>query len=234
MMNWLLWKEYRQNRLAFFSALTFMSVPHLVVLYLIGKDLYRGVHDPSTRWLEMFVVSTLFSLIVSQASIAVIGGNAFAGERADRSAEFLASLPISRGASLVSKLLLSLILIVAIWLPCLSLMEWLLSQCKIINGPGCDELWRMVGYTAVTAMMFFGVSWCLSSFLTSPMTAVLGGLIAPAILWFGILYIGYLTGNMEEPRFYDFAEVLYGRICLLSAPIPFVVGTWYYLRRIEP
>ena len=95
-MNWLLWKEYRNNQLAVYTARIFMLVPHLIVLYAIGRDAYRGLYDLPQRWMELFAISTVFSLLVSQLSIAILAGNIFAGERADRSADFLASLPISR------------------------------------------------------------------------------------------------------------------------------------------
>ena len=46
--------------------------------------------------------------MISQLSIALIGGNAISGERVDRSAEFLYSLPIARRKLLASKLLFAL------------------------------------------------------------------------------------------------------------------------------
>ena len=124
-----------------------------------------------------------------------------------------------------------------IWLTSLLLMKCLLSRFEFIGGPTHDVLWRIAGYTAVTTTAFFCVAWCLSSFLASPMSAVLGGLLAPAILWGVILFGGYLSGQLDDPRgdyFQDFAASLYCKICLISAPIFFVVGTWYYLRRVEP
>ena len=49
--------------------------------------------------------------------LALLGGNSIAGERVDRSAEFLAYLPVSRGRILASKLLVALAAVPLIWLP---------------------------------------------------------------------------------------------------------------------
>ena len=70
-------------------------------------------------------MSSIYSLIISQLAIALIGGNAIAGERADRSAEFLCSLPITRKRILASKLLISLAIILVIWLTDTMLLMYL-------------------------------------------------------------------------------------------------------------
>ena len=114
-MNWLFWKDYRENRLVVFTALFLLLTPHLFALYAGCEVSVRGGADLRRLWVEVFSASSMFSLVISQLAVALIGGNAIAGERADRSAEFLASLPITRKKILGSKLLLSLAIVGVIW-----------------------------------------------------------------------------------------------------------------------
>jgi ABC-type transport system involved in multi-copper enzyme maturation permease subunit len=237
MMNWLLWKDYRQNRLVILAALIFLLAPHLFALFAVCWDINRECVCPREWVVHYFTNSTIFGLMVSQFVVAIVAGNAFAGERADRSAEFLSSLPISRIRIVLSKLLFSLMMIGAIWLTSLVLLECLLPFMRGAEvTQHYDDLWRMIGYTAVTAIVFFCVAWCLSSFLTSTTFAVLGGLWTPAILWFGILFAGYLLGyTLQTDEFYEkIAAFWYCTVCLILAPLCFAGGTWYYLRRVEP
>ena len=228
-MNWLLWKDYRNNRLVVFAALFFLLAPHLVALYACCREVMRG--NCGTRlWIGNFATSSIFSLIISQLLIALIAGNAIAGERADRSAEFLASLPITRKKILASKLLLSLAIVAVIWLTDASALMWLLSLLPKATEPFPE----MLGLIAVTAAVFFSVGWCLSSFLASPTFAVAGALLTPLLLGGALLYGGLLFQCIEEPWYGDFIEVSYCAICLVLAPVCFGVGTWYYLRRVEP
>jgi len=113
-MKWLLWKDYRNNRMVVIAALVFLLAPYLGALIVSCLQVFRW-HEDSQVWGENFAGASVLSLIVSQLSIALIGGNAIAGERVDRSAEFQASLPISRKTILCSKLLLALAIVVVIW-----------------------------------------------------------------------------------------------------------------------
>ena len=103
-MKWLIWKDYRLNRLIFITALAFLVGPHLLAAILI----WYGAEPPNARGL-FFAGSTLYSLAFLQLAFALLGGNSIAGERMDRSAEFLAYLPVSRGRILASKLLVALV-----------------------------------------------------------------------------------------------------------------------------
>ena len=114
-MKWLLWKDYRHNRLVVFAGLFFLLAPYLVGLYAACRQRScEAAHPDDGKRLSPAVAS--YSLVISQMTVALIGGNAIAGERVDRSAEFLASLPITRRKILASKLLLSLAITAAIWL----------------------------------------------------------------------------------------------------------------------
>jgi ABC-type transport system involved in multi-copper enzyme maturation permease subunit len=236
-MNWLFWKDYRENRLVVFATAGFLLVPHLFVLYALCEDSIHGGANSRT-WIDGFGASSMFSLFISQLAIALIGGNAIAGERADRSAEFLASLPIPRNRIVTSKLLLSLAIIGVIWLMDGPALLYLTAHgAQPIPRP--DEILWVLGGTAIVAMMFFGVSWLLSSFLSSPTFSVVGGLLTPALLWAGILFACYLFHVEGDYNRWLEDHVLaivfsYFGLCLALAPVCFVAGTWYYLRRVEP
>lgn len=229
-MKWLLWKDYRQNRLVVIAALCFLLVPHLLALCFSWTG--ASYASPTrSRWVENFTASSLYGFCIAQVVIALIGGNVIAGERVDRSAEFLASLPIARRRILVSKLLLALAIIAVIWLTdglalCYA-MELLYQHHGVDQGAAIE----FFANAAITAMTFFCVAWCLSAFLSSAVIAVCGGLVAPLIAVSGPMFIAHLLGSPMQ----DFEpESWFLGICLTVSPICFVVGTWHYLRRVEP
>src|SRR5208282_1173833 len=115
-MKWLLWKDFRVNRVVFIAALVLLIIPHALVAILI----WRAVKQPDPAGL--FGPSSFYSLGLLQLVFALLGGNSIAGERFDRSAEFLAYLPVSRGRILASKLLVSLAAVPLVWLPNLAVL----------------------------------------------------------------------------------------------------------------
>jgi ABC-type transport system involved in multi-copper enzyme maturation permease subunit len=221
-MTWLLWKEYRLNRPIVFVMLFLMILPHLVVIYMALRYAHRGV-----TWLEGLPVASFYSFLLSQVALALIGGNAIAGERADRSAEFQAYLPLTRGKILAGKLLLALAIAAVIWLTNPPIL-WSLVQERNYGPP---ELLRAFCNTAITGLTFFCVAWLFSSFLASPTFSVCAGLIAPLLVVSGLAYIAYL---LDIPPPDNLIEASYRSICLVTAPVCFAVGTWLYLRRVEP
>ena len=161
----------------------------------------------------------------------MIGGNAFAGERLDRSAEFLFSLPIARTKLLASKLLLALGIAAAPWL-----VNFLILCCvgreppSGFMEPGDERVYGAFTDTAITVMAIFGVAWFVSSFIGSPAYAACLGLLAPLIVLLAIESAPVLLDlriPLESERWYR-------GICLLLGPLCFALGTGHYLRRVEP
>ena len=229
-MRWLLWKDYRHNRLIVFAGLFFLLVPHLVALCATCHAKVYGPPVPS-RWKMNFSVSSAYSLAICQLAVALIGGNAIAGERVDRSAEFLASLPITRRRLLVSKLLVALAITAILWLNA-PLLLYLVTTSEF--SPNEIDFERGLINIAVTGLTFFSVGWFFSAFLASPTFAVVGALAVPLVVILGLDYGDYLFEWHLNDRNIELLELLYRTICLTLAPVCFAVGTWHYLRRVEP
>jgi ABC-type transport system involved in multi-copper enzyme maturation permease subunit len=228
-MRWLLWKDYRHNRVVVIAGLCFLLVPHLIGAYATFRGDPKG-SPLESRWRANLAISCLYSIFASQVAIALIGGNAIAGERSDHSAEFLFSLPISRTRLLISKLWLSLAIAGVIWLANAPILAYV-ARSSFLFRRDIPDVAELLINTAITGLVFFSVAWLLSSLISSPAMAVCGGLIAPALIGLGFTFLDYLS-IVSIPH--SLFEPLYRTICLAIAPPCFVVGTWYYLRRVEP
>jgi ABC-type transport system involved in multi-copper enzyme maturation permease subunit len=246
-MKWLLWKDYRHNRLIVLAGLFMLLAPYLIGVCVGGVQRWIsfGTNDngqprylKATEWAVILGGASLYSLVISQLTIALMGGNAIAGERVDRSAEFLYSLPIPRKKLLASKLLLVLLITASIWLTDAPLMTWMLRITTTPeNLPRYGDLAIIWANFAITGLTFFCVAWFLSSYIASPALAVCGGLITPWLVLSGIALVNWLLMRSEllNPRYFALTwELSYGSVCLTLAPLCFAVGTWHYLRRVEP
>jgi len=235
-MKWLLWKDYRHNRLAVYTTLFLVFVPHLFALYLAWYEPGNRPGFEVSQRAMYFVGSSMYSLVISQLAIALIGGNAIAGERIDRSAEFLTSLPLTRIKILASKLLLALAIAAVIWIT--NLVIFGIARALVNPAfPGGSILpgapWTLF-YTAIIGLLIFSFAWLFSSFLTSPTFSVGVGLAAPMILWSIFGYICYLFKLPEMPvsKIVFFSTIIIFHIVL--SLVCFSTGTWIYLRRVEP
>jgi ABC-type transport system involved in multi-copper enzyme maturation permease subunit len=234
-MRWLLWKDFRVNRLVFIVALVLLVVPHSLAVLALSWTVFSGVlrHD----WPMIFLLSGSWSLALLQLTLALMGGNSIAGERIDRSAEFFAYMPVSRVRAVTSKILVASTLLPLIWLPNVLIMAISAGgvpssmQLKIGAGP-----W--LGTVAITGLTFFCVAWLFSSMLESPTFSVCAGLIAPFLVWMGILWTVYLLGLDHAPFEVEVNEATlllwYWGLSLAISAASFASGTFYYLRRVEP
>jgi len=111
-MTWLLWKDYRHNRLIVFAGIILLLLPYVFGFWMVLNS--EASRHPG-GWAFVIAVASLYSLGLGQVTLTLFGGNAIAGERVDRSAEFLACLPITRRKILASKLLLALMITAVIW-----------------------------------------------------------------------------------------------------------------------
>jgi ABC-type transport system involved in multi-copper enzyme maturation permease subunit len=229
-MRWLLWKEYRANRVIAFALFGLLIVPHLVALCVTWFD------RPPWEWRLGLLDAGAFSLFALQLVPALIGANIIAGERADRSVEFQVYLPLSRRKILAGKLLLVLILAAAIWLINPPLMYWLARNDLASGRLSLKEALTVGGNLAVTGLTFFCVAWFFSSFLSSPVFSFAAGLLAPALvaggMWitFQAYHYGYGMFPGNEMTFQTWYRIL----CIALSALCFAAGTWLYFRRVEP
>jgi len=231
-MKWLLWKEYRIHRLILIVAAVLLVVPHLVALILvwfrigIGPGSW-GQADGGPLLATNLVGSAFQSVMGSQFAMALLGGNAIAGERVDRSAEFLAYLPVSRVRIVLSKLILPLATAAVILVPNLIIMA--LAGAALPEDLRRGAAWYAPCGPALVGIMFFSIGWLLSSMLESPVFAILGGLVTP---WLILAAFGLFAEVSGFPK--NIMALSYLGTCILLTPACFVAGTWYYLRRVEP
>jgi ABC-type transport system involved in multi-copper enzyme maturation permease subunit len=236
-MNWLLWKDYRHNRLIVFTALTLLLAPYLiaVVMMCVASCLQAVTHNVEMlnwrpQWHEAIAVAAIYSLSISQLSMALIGGNAISGERVDRSSQFLYSLPITRRRLLASKLLLALIVAAVVWLVSLAVFLLLLAVAPATKLPedAFTQALTSAAYIATTGLTFFCVAWCLSSFVAHPAFDMCGGVLVPLAVSSGFAVVC----DMRTQR--ELIGNCYLITCLVLSAVCFGIGAWHYLRRIEP
>ena len=223
-MTWLLWREYRLNRPILLMGVFLLLAPNLTVLiWWASKRLMSGapVSDSDMR----FGAAAIYGIALSQLTFAFLGGNAFAGERADRSAEFVAYLPVSRKRRLAAKACLALIAAACIWgvfLP-LQLSEWF----RLLNEKSPDT----VGFFVITGLAIFGVAWLVSSFQSSPTFAVAGGLLTPVVIVTSLIAV---DSWLDLPSTQRFAKLGYAIVCPIVGSAGLAIASWLFLRRVEP
>lgn len=231
-MKSLLWKDYRVNLLVLVFGAVMLALPFLTGLV---RALYAQYHEGQANWWQgdVWVIISLNSLGLSLLTIALLGGNAIAGERIDRSAEFLAYLPPSRGRVLVSKIILAGSAVAVIWgvnlLVLYGVAPHLRGGNDMAQSLSTGELKYTLPGLASTAALLFGAAWLGSARLDSPAIAAGLGIFAP-VLVAGVL--GAINYYFQPPGFRF--GLWYVTACTALGCVTFVTGTVYYLRRIEP
>lgn len=207
-MNWLLWREYRLNRW-----ILIMCAAAIVLSFVIGFLVVSFKIDE-----ELNEVRAALVLVSSFLTVALLAGNAFAGEQADRSTEFIDYLPLERSRRLASKLLLhSIVLGVLVGVNAL-IVRQLFTIEEFVGG-------------VAFALAVYGVNWLFSSIQSSPVLATISGFAALGLtgLAAGLLEESKMIANLPAWMNWTFAAIG----CLLPIAC-FSLGTWNYLRRTTP
>ncbi len=215
-MNWLLWKEYRLQRLVLVVGLLLLVLPY-------SYPLLATVFEEPT--LGAWQAVPVFSLICSILTLSLLGGNAIASERFDRSAEFQAYQPVSRRTIVLSKLAFPLTTMIVVWGA--NLGAFLLANRWTTTLH--LEPFLGLGLFALAGLCAFGVAWLVSSLQNSPTFAAAAGILAPSALASCISFLSWLTPIEEIHAVIGFAlsATLLGLLGLIG-------GVSYYLRRVEP
>jgi ABC-type transport system involved in multi-copper enzyme maturation permease subunit len=227
-MKSLLWKDCRLNALVLaFGVATWLG-PYLVgaLRILLGGGPRVAI---GLRWAFMLEPASVISLEASLIPLLLLGANAIARERSDRSAEFLAYLPSTRARILASKAAVPLAFASLVWatgLLAIFVLMPALGGEKVGLPPG------LAGAVATASTVLFGTVWLGSSFADTPLTAVGFSMGLSLLLGLAMQASNYLLGwtgpgNAIGPYWSAGSAVIVGISC-------FVAGSWLYLRRIEP
>jgi len=229
-MKSLLWKDYRINRLLLIFGFVVCVGPWVIA---IARNQYLDwryglvILDP-----EFWATTASFSLGFSVATFAMLGGNAIAAERADRSAEFLAYLPVSRWTILASKSILALSTGAAIWL--VNLVAVLIAAPRVaVAMSAADvaanaEIRQVFGVLAAMSVLLLGAGWFWSAVLNSHGLATGMSFFVLVVVAMGLVGLGFGCGlrNLFENWFVS--------VCVAVGSGGYIVGCVYYLHRLEP
>lgn len=217
-MKWLLWREYRQNRPILVTGGVLILLPYFLAVVLQYDSL-----DLSGVW----VLITISGYV----TIALLAGNAMAGERADRSAEFIAYLPLGRLRVVASKLLLFLITFAIIC----GFTAWVAEQVTLpVEMAHHIDLRGFV----IAMLIIYGVGWMFTSFLSSPTYATLLAFCSLILVSAGVVivtnYLGVPITDMADKEAHESAIRWSAMTGLPLAVTCFSIGTWNSFRRREP
>jgi hypothetical protein len=238
-MKALFWKDVRFNSQILWFGFILLVAPYAIgALWILFDRWPGGPPLPAhVRWVRMLYGASYFALGAAQLTLVLLGGYTIAGERVDRSAEFVAGLPVSRAKILVSKALVGLLVVVVVWglnLAVAGLLRWV-AEPALADTTITPSL-RAVAPLLTGGLFVFGVSWMVSCFLESPTFAVGAGIGAPFLFWLGIFLTDYLWPWL--PRHHQTAEqMVFVIYCIAGAvlgPLCFFIGSLYYLHRVEP
>jgi len=230
-MRSLLWKDYRINRLLLIFGLVVCVGPWIIA---IARYFQLTIRGEGVWWgPEPWVSTSSISLGLSMFTFAMLGGNAIAAERADRSAEFLAYLPVSRWSILAGKSLIALTPAVAIWMVNLAFLFWVaprlaegVSAAEMVRRPEVHEFFDVFGPVSV---LLFGAGWFWSAVLHSHGLATGMSFFTLAVVVFGMIGIEYGLGVDGF-----FTNQSLAIVFLIAGIGGYVAGCLTYVHRLEP
>jgi ABC-type transport system involved in multi-copper enzyme maturation permease subunit len=236
-----------------FESLPLVSSPK-ILRTLLAKDwrLYRvpvlgfivvslacyvlGIVGTIYRWSELggprdsFFSAAVIAANISALLASVFGGVAVAGERGDRTADFMAMLPVARRQIICSKWLVSFFVVLTVGT--INGIVALLMQMpdrryapleRAANDAGAVALW------AGCMTCFFGTAWLLS---TSIKSAAISACISMGTTASLAAFISICAGIGPHP---DWAVQCTTAVTLEIVGLSsLVAGTLYYMRRIAP
>ncbi|HUG92410.1 MAG TPA: ABC transporter permease subunit [Planctomycetaceae bacterium] len=231
-MRALLWKDYRANQPVLFVGAVLLVAPYLVVVgwHWSTADL---LPTRAADWAQSLFTAAHASLIASQLTIVLLAGNVIAGERRDRSAEFLAYLPPSRPAILASKSILCAATVIVIWGVSLVIVGLVVPglDADVVSGSNREKLLDFVAMVAALGAALFGGAWLGSSMLESPTYSTAIGFFSVVLVLFLLNTCHHMTGWPDyDEAFVHWLRLLYAGVGAAG----FVVGWTSYVRRVEP
>lgn len=230
MLRALLWKDLRVSRLPLLAGVVLLIAPY----FLAGVTAMGAPVGPSggdgVMWSGVVVLGSMYSMAFSQLTLAILAGNLIAGERVDRSAEFLGYLPPSRSRILLSKSLVllgaSVIIIgtnVVGWLTGMSMLPIPASGTETMTLGGLLKI-AFIGLGAA------GVGWAASAKMEATGPPVLLAISTPMVVY-GAFFGTYMAFDWSIAELSGDAVLL---TCGIVGAVFFVLGWIYFVRRVEP
>ena len=231
MLRALIWKDLRINRLPLLIGAFVLIAPYIVVGVAVTHMPLWQEATAASAWAVLLATGCHFSLLCSQPTLAMLSGHTIAVERGDRSAEFLGYLPPSRGLVLVSKAVVLAGAFLSVWG-----LNLLLHTTAFWLSPDSDTARELTSHIASLpriagiGLLAAGVGWCASANVENSGPAVALGLAAPLVL-FGVLQVTHSAFNAPDELAFG---AVYFTLCPILAVVFFTIGTFSYLRRVEP
>jgi len=229
-MTALLWKDFRLYRPLLILAVVLLVLPYL---FGVGLSAYAEWRHGQGQWHTAYwQLLGAGSLVVSLLTFALLGSVAIAAERQQRSAEFMAYLPPTRQAVLLSKAIVAVVPGLIIWAVNLLVIYAWAPQAGAVpdagNYAGDGNLHQMILALAATSVLLFGAGWCCSTLCASHAAAAGASLIASPTVALGMRAMEYFFGWRH------LLESWYVPVAVFLGVAGFVLGVVYYLHRVEP
>jgi ABC-type transport system involved in multi-copper enzyme maturation permease subunit len=236
-------KEWRLNRVVLIGCLVTMVMPYAItVANLLLNPPRFSTYEPR-HYIQAIQFAAYTCLVITVILAAAFGGLTFAGERRERTAEFLGMLPVSRGAIIVSKLvvpLACLIVLVTVHLLVLrACIAWADRVAVLLQGAEEGILFGAAG-AASFGVALFGIAWGLSVFLRSPAIAAATALGIGVGMFFGMMEWADRAQQYLRDRYFPRAEVddvavtVIALTALVVGVAAIIGSSLYYRRRVEP
>ena len=227
MLTQLILKDLRICRLPVLVGIT-ATIGAFASSYLMygSADLWQ--RGSAETWASMLQTGSTLSLVAAVISLTMLAGTIIAAERADRSSEFLFCLPPSRAQVLSSKGIVvgtSSVLALCVGGGGSVLASWL-------GGDGSvDSRFQLSLLDLIPiALVTIGVGWCASARFENTGPSVGLGFASPLVVVAAIQLTRYFFGIPDDDSF----NTAYFTSCTVTGLVCLVVGSVYFIRRVEP
>ncbi len=231
----LVWREWRRSRTILFVALGIIVALLLLVFSQpqTPPETAGGKISVVDRMAVVGSFATWIAVHVSVFLLPLIAANSLAGERADRSAEFIAPLPVSRSVRLMAKVVLLAAVAIALWAPVL-LVAPLLENLQLVKADDYRSGLGLLGMVAAFTLLATALAWLLAAWVESPVIAAVGAIAIPvAVPWVMFsLQVPFLAPASFFGLWID-SEGIPQSLTLLVAAAFFAAGSALYVRRLE-
>ena len=237
----LVWREWRRSRTILFVALgIIVALLLLVFSQPLPPELAAGIGYP----VVVEVVSAVIGIAAWIMSflgpflLPMIAANSLAGERADRSAEFIAPLPVSRAVRLMAKVVLLAAVAIALWAPML-VGASLLRSSQLDKADDFRLALGLLGMVATFTLLSTALAWLLAAWVESPVIAAVGAIAIPIAIPMFLFYVPTIANRalFRDPSvFYSFwidSAGMPQSLTFLVAAAFFAAGSAVYVRRLE-